>query len=126
MMIFVLSIIPNAFSGGGQIKWWKNPNIVAELNLTNNQANRIENIFSSYKGNIMSLNSQLMEKEKQLRKLIRNPNATQDEVLKLTDEVENLKGELRRLEVKMFLEIREVLTAEQRDKLHQIKERYRK
>ncbi len=126
LIIFVLSICEYVYPGERGIKWWKNPQIVSELNLNADQVNSIENIFSSNKGNILSLNSQLMEKERELRKLIRNPNATQQEVLNLTDQVENIKGELRRLEVKMFLEIREVLTPDQREKLHKIKERYRR
>lgn len=126
MIIFICSIAPNAYSGGGQMKWWKNRDIVAELNLTSDQVNRIESIFSSYKERIIALNSELTQKEGELRRSIANPDATQQEVLALTDQVESIKGELRRLEVKMFLEIREVLSPQQRGKLHQIKERYKK
>ena len=125
LMVFVFSICAHAYPGEKGIKWWKNPEIVAELKLTTDQVNRIENVFSSYKRRIVSLDSELGEKEKKLKNAIKDPNSTKEEVLRLSDEVEGIKGELRKLEVTMYLEIREVLTPDQRDKLYKIRSRYK-
>jgi Spy/CpxP family protein refolding chaperone len=124
LLVFAFSSA-HAYSGEKGIKWWKNPEIVAELKLTTDQVNRIENVFSYYKRRIVSLDSELGEKEKKLKNAIKNPNSTKEEVLRLSDEVEGIKGELRRLEVTMYLEIREVLTPDQRDRLYKIRSRYR-
>lgn len=129
-ILFFLTILvfPNTFdvyAGGGHVKWWKNPQIVEELDLSSAQVNRIESIFSSYKGKIVDLNSDLARKEKDLRKAIKNPNSSKEEVLRLSDEVGRIKGGLRRLEVNMYLDIRDVLTPAQREKLQSIKARYR-
>jgi Spy/CpxP family protein refolding chaperone len=102
-------------------KWWKNNEIVKSLELSNAQVDQIEKIFSSRKGKIKELGSNLRKKEKELDNTIRNPNSSNEEVLKLSDEVEEIRGNLRKLKVDMFLQIREVLTPQQRGKLQEIR-----
>jgi Spy/CpxP family protein refolding chaperone len=101
-------------------KWWKNKEIVKSLELNNDQVNRIEGIFSSQKGRIKELGSDLRKKERELNDTIRNPNSSNEKVLKLSNEVEEIRGSMRRVKVDMFLQIREVLTPEQRSKLQEI------
>ena len=108
------------------IKWWKNQKIVDELKLTNSQVEQIEDIFSSHKGQMLKLHSKLKKKGEELNKKASNPDSTRDEILQLTDEVEDIKGELRNLRVDMLLRIRDVLSPEQRGKLQAIQERYGK
>ncbi|MGQ0792677.1 MAG: Spy/CpxP family protein refolding chaperone [Deltaproteobacteria bacterium] len=125
LLALVCSLTSLAYGGEKGIKWWKNQEIVAELNLSSGQVSSIENIFASTRDRLISLTSELRQKEGELGSLIRDPNATQQQVLTLTNEVEGLKGELRKSEVRMFLEIRDVLNSEQREMLHKIKGRYR-
>jgi Spy/CpxP family protein refolding chaperone len=121
--IFIFSF--NAYGyGGAHAKWWKNQQIVNELGLSNDQVNQIEGIFSSYKGHIIDLDSKLRKKQKELRAKLKDPNSTRQEILSLTDDVEKLKGELRSIQLDMFLRIRDVLTPEQRIKIQEIKARY--
>ena len=56
-------------------KWWKDPQIAGELNLTKDQANSIERIFSSYKKRISKYRKQLRESELELKKELQNPEA---------------------------------------------------
>lgn len=107
-------------------KWWKHPNIAKELELTNDQVNQIEAIFSSYRPQMIELDSKLKEKEGKLRDTRRNPNSTREEISKLNDEVEGIRGNMRRVRVDMFLQIRDVLTPQQRTKLEEIKSKYGK
>jgi Spy/CpxP family protein refolding chaperone len=102
-------------------KWWKNNEIVKSLELSNAQVDQIEKIFSSRKGKIKELGSNLRKKERELDNTIRNPNSSNEEVLKLSNEVEEIRGNLRKLKVDMFLQIREVLTPKQRGKLQEIR-----
>ena len=124
-MVFVSS-----FSYGNdddvQGKWWKHPNIAKELELTNDQVNQIEAIFSSYRPQMVELDSKLKEKEGQLRDTRRNPNSTREEISRLNDEVEGIRGNMRKVRVDMFLQIRDVLTPQQRTKLEEIKSKYGK
>lgn len=113
----------NAYSHGGygSAKWWKDGEVVKELNLTKDQVSLIEQIFNSNKGQIADLHSQLKEKQSEFRSKIEDPNSSRDEVLELNDEVVRLKTKLKRLRLDMLLKIREVLTPEQRQNLHKIR-----
>jgi Spy/CpxP family protein refolding chaperone len=120
---FILLYSLNAYSHGGYrgAKWWKDPDVVKELNLTKDQVNLIEQIFDSNKDQIVNLNSQVKQKQSEFRSKIEDPNSSRDEVLKLNDEVVQLKTRLKRLRLDMLLKIREVLTPDQRRTLHKIR-----
>jgi len=130
LILFFLIVLVSSFSYGNnddiQGKWWKHPKIAKELGLTNDQVNRIEAIFSSYRPQMIELDSKLKEKEVELRNTRRNPNSTREEISRLSDEVEGIRGNMRKIRVDMLLQIRDVLTPEQRAKLEEIKSRYGK
>jgi Spy/CpxP family protein refolding chaperone len=113
----------NAYSHGGyrSAKWWKDPDVVKQLNLSKDQVIVIEQIFDSNKDQIVDLNSQLKQKQSEFRSKIEDPTSSRDEVLELNDEVVQLKTKLKRLRLDMLLKIREELTPEQRQKLHKIR-----
>jgi periplasmic protein CpxP/Spy len=130
LVLFFLIVFVSSFSYGSdgdiQGKWWKHPKIAKELELTNDQVNRIEAIFSSYRPQMIDLDSKLKEKEKELRDTRKNPNSTREEISKLSDEVEGVRENMRKVRVDMFLQIRDVLTPQQRAKLEEIKSKYGK
>ena len=106
-------------------KWWKNPKIVQELELTGNQIERIEKIFLSKKPMFKKTYIKLKEKESLLKKSLNNPNSSRQEVLQLNDEVDHLRGTLKRMKLDMRLQIRDILTETQKIKLRQIKTKHK-
>ena len=128
--IFIFTLLATSFAFAGNKKekmlWWRNGQIVEELQLSQNQVNDIETIFQTYKGEIKSFNKELNKKENKLRKLIQDSDSTREDVLKMTDEINTLKADGQKIKVNMFWEIREVLTPKQRTQLQLIKERYMK
>ena len=120
-LILFYSLTAYSHGGYGRVKWWKDADVVKELNLTEDQVDVIEQIFNSNKGQIADLNSQLKQKQSEFRSKIEDPNSSRDEVLELNDEVVQLKTKLKRLRLDMLLKIREVLTPEQRQNLHKIR-----
>ncbi|MCI0454965.1 MAG: Spy/CpxP family protein refolding chaperone [Candidatus Dadabacteria bacterium] len=102
-------------------KWWKDKKIIKTLELNNDQVNRIEGIFSSQKGKMKELVSDLRKKERELADTERNPNSSNDDVLRLSKEVEEIKGNMRRVKMDIHLQIRGILTPQQRGKLREIK-----
>jgi Spy/CpxP family protein refolding chaperone len=102
-------------------KWWKNKDIVKSLELSKDQVNQIEGVFSSKKGKMKELDSDLRKKERELTDTIRNPNSSNDDVLRLSNEVEEIKGSMRKVKMDMRLQIRGILTPQQRGKLQEIK-----
>ena len=106
-------------------KWWKDKQIASELNLTRDQANRIDQIFLSYKQRFVQYRKELNSTEAKLKKELRNPEAKKDDVLQLIDRIENTKAAYTRMKVEMFLKIKDVLTPEQQATLHNIKLRFK-
>ncbi|HLE24637.1 MAG TPA: Spy/CpxP family protein refolding chaperone [Thermodesulfobacteriota bacterium] len=114
------------YDGDSPGKWWKNKKIVKQLELSNEQMNRIEGIFSSNKGRIKELDSDLKKKEREFSDTVKNPNSSREEILRMNNEVEEVKGKLRKAYIDMRLQIRDVLTPEQRIKLQEIKTKHGK
>ena len=122
----VFSFNANAMLGAkSNYKWWKDSQIAGELNLTRDQANRIENIFSSYKKKIVQYRKQLNISEVKLKKELRNPEAKREDVLILIDRIEATKAAYTRTKVEMFLKIKDVLTPEQEATLHKIRLKFK-
>ncbi len=106
--------------------WWRNEDVRKELDLSMEQVEKIEDIFQSFKQQIQFLKDELEAKEDSLRHVLQSPEVSRDEVLHLTNEVEQIKAKGRMMKVDMLLEIRQVLTSEQRNQLHEIKHDYLK
>jgi Spy/CpxP family protein refolding chaperone len=118
----------NAFgfiSGEIHYKWWKNPRIKEEMELTDKQVESIEEIFTSYREQIILFQRELKREEAELLTVLRKPECSRDEVMEITDHIEDMKATLTRIKVEMYLKIKNVLTTEQVKTLHNIKDRYR-
>jgi len=128
VLLFTLFFTSSVFAGKNKDKklWWRDGQVVEELELTSGQVENIETIFQKYKGEIIYFHKELIENENKLKKLIKNSNSTKEEVMKVTDELNILKAAGHKLKVNMFWEIREVLMPKQREQLQLIKERYMK
>lgn len=111
-----------------QIKffWWRSENVRKELDMSVEQVQRIENIFQSYKADLRHLKEQLDSKESELRTLLQSSSVQRQEVMQLTNDVEHIKANARMIKVDMLLDIREVLTLEQRERLHKIQSDFKR
>ena len=126
IIIILLSVNALGFSSGeGKYKWWKNEKIVNEMDLSEQQVEKIEKIFKSYKERIIEYQRELNNKESELAKKLRNPECSREEVLEITDDIENIRASLTRIKVEMFLNVKSVLTPKQEEILHGIRARYR-
>ncbi|HET7289435.1 MAG TPA: hypothetical protein VFJ67_03270 [Thermodesulfobacteriota bacterium] len=112
-------------SGEIHYKWWKNPKIVQEMELTEDQVDAIEDIFNSYREQIIDSQKELKKEEVHLLDILRKPECSRDEVMQITDNIEDLRANLTRIKVDMLLKIKNVLTSEQEETLHSIRDRYR-
>jgi len=124
--LILLSTYAFGFMGGEvKYKWWKNEKIVAEMGLSEDQVQSIEKIFKSYKEQIVEYQKELNNKESELAKQLRNPDCSREEVLRITDDIENIRASLTRIKVEMLLSVKSVLTPKQEEILHGIRARYR-
>ncbi len=107
-------------------KWWKNPEVVQKLNLTDDQVNKIDSIFLNYMDKLIDLKAELEKKSLAFKSTIENDNFDRNTVLNLFDEIANLKVKVKRELFLMKLDIRDQLTPEQRATLKTLKKNFRK
>lgn len=117
LMLLFCTIPVNA---GHRGKWWKHPEIATELGLSEEQISTIESIFDTKKVKMTEIKDKLLEKRRKLQEKIADPNAKKKEIDKQVEEVDKLILKLDKIKREMILEIREVLTPEQRSKLQEI------
>ncbi len=120
LIIMILLLSQISVFAGGMGKWWKNKEIVNKLQLTSAQVQSIEQIFILHKGKLNEKKRSLLIKDKELNQKLKDPEADRGEINELAEEVDLLKLQLRKIHRIMQLEIREVLTPEQRKILYNI------
>ena len=107
-------------------KWWKNPEVVEKLNLTDDQINKIDSIYLNYMDKLIDLKAQLEKKVLNLKSIVENDNFDRNEVLKDFDEISAVKSKIQRELLLMKLDIRDQLTPEQRSTLKTLRKNFRK
>ena len=126
VLAFVFAVNANAMFGSrSNYKWWKDPQIVSELNLSEEQVKSIDEIFSKYKKRFVGYQKKLRNSEVELKKELQDPNVTKEEVLKTIDRIEDTKAAYIRTKVEMYLKVKDVLTPQQETTLHKIKLRFK-
>lgn len=98
------------------------PGWLRQLNLTPDQLKQIRAIRSRYKAQLDGKRQAVRQGRQELRMLM-SGNASPEEIRKKFDQIQPLRQELMRIQFNSLLEIREVLTVEQRQKLGDIQQR---
>ena len=106
-------------------KWWKNSEIVRELQLSEAQSNQIEQTFFDHRLKLIDLRAELEKQEARLQPLVEADQPDEAKVSAQIDQVLAARGRLEKANAMMMLAIRRVLTVEQWRKLHAIQERQR-
>ncbi len=114
----MISQIP-AFAGA-KYKWWKNSDVVSNLQLSPAQVSTIEQIFNLHKTKLHETKQFIIQKQKELNQKLKDPQSDKQEISNLAEQVDVLKLQLGKIHRNMQLEIREVLTPDQRKKLHEM------
>ena len=113
------------FGGGVYYKRGKNSQNAPEMKRTEEQADEKKKIFTNYKEEIIVHQKELRKREDELLSKLREPQCSREEVMVMTDDIENIKAALTRIKVDMFLKIKNILTPDQEEALHNIRARYR-
>lgn len=126
--LLVLSFVAYGFPGKyygkhGKHGWWSDSEILEKLKLTDQQKSKIDEIVSANKEKIEKLRTQVKTEYEAFRGVMKDPNSTRDQILSKFDQVGKTQGELRRAEFEMALDMRDVLTPEQRTTLYEMKEK---
>ncbi|MBN2514766.1 MAG: periplasmic heavy metal sensor [Deltaproteobacteria bacterium] len=86
---------------------------LTEMDLSEEQNKKIENINVDYRNKILQLRSQLMVKQIELKSLLRDSNTEEKKICSTAREFRLLNVELQKMMINYQLEIRRTLTPEQ-------------
>jgi Spy/CpxP family protein refolding chaperone len=125
--MFVLSYSAYAFHGHhGSMQWWKNTDIISKLQLTNDQINGLNQIYTSNQGQISNLYSQLKTAGSTLRSTMGDPNSTMNQISSASNAVLQIKQQIEQSKMNMRLALIGVLNSQQRSELVQIFQSHRR
>jgi len=100
-------------------KWWKNPGVTGDLNLTPEQSAEIEKIFVRSRPKLIDLRADLEKKQFDLQTAMEDKTADRGAVEKKIEAVENARAALQKTRALMILDMKQVLRPEQWDRLVQ-------
>jgi Spy/CpxP family protein refolding chaperone len=105
-------------------KWWKRPRIAKEIGLSEDQSRRIEDIFVKARPRLIDLKADLEKKQFDLQQSMEN-NAARGDIEKKVETVEDARKQLQKTRVMMLLDMKGILSADQWEKLRQMREEAR-
>jgi Spy/CpxP family protein refolding chaperone len=105
-------------------RWWKNSDIVRELQISEAQIGQIEQAFLDHRLKLIDLRAEVERQETRLQPLIEADQVDEAKVSAQVDQVLRAKMNLEKANVMMMLSIRKVLTVEQWKKLQEIQEHH--
>ena len=91
------------------------PMWVGELDLTKDQVKRIRDLHFKHREAMLELRTQLEKKEMEFEKLILADNFDEKAIMKVADEIAQLRAEKFRVGIRFRLDMFRVLTPEQRE-----------
>jgi Spy/CpxP family protein refolding chaperone len=106
-------------------KWWKRPRVAAAIGLTSEQTREIEAIFSRARPSLIDRKADLEKKQGELEDAI-EANADRKAIAARVDEVEDARAELQKARILMLLDMKQVLRAEQWERLVRIERETRR
>ncbi|HEV8119009.1 MAG TPA: periplasmic heavy metal sensor [Thermoanaerobaculia bacterium] len=121
-ILAVAIAITAAASASGQAfdgKWWKNPSVASDLNLTADQSADIEKIFVRTRPKLIDLKADLEKKQLDLQVAMDDHAADRASVEKKIEAVETARASLQKTRALMLLDMKQVLKPAQWDKLVQ-------
>lgn len=114
--VLVLAVLLGAWSqalakqGYVQVNWDR-------LDLSSQQRNSLNNLDEQWHGTVSEVAPRLHENERKLKHLMRSPNADEEEILSLQQQIHKDKAQLKMEATQIFLNKRKVLNKEQQQKL---------
>jgi len=131
LFICLLTIVSKTFAQSRfpKGKWWKHPEVLENVNLTEEQIQRIEKISGESMRKIIELEAKFKIARLDLESLLDQIDEKKldlNAIEKQIEEVNRIKGELEKERIMMLARIRNVLPKETIQKLQQTRWKFRK
>jgi len=99
--------------------WWKNPDVAQKINLTDDQAQKIDKVFQDARLQLIDLHANLEKQEATLQPLVDADQPDEGKVMAQVDRIAQARAALERANATMMLAIRRVLSSDQWKKLQE-------
>jgi TonB family protein len=103
-------------------KWWKNSEIIKQLQLSEDQISQIELRFLNHRRELVGLNEELKSLELRMKTLMQSEHPDDAQILVQTEHVAQTRASLEKAYASLMLAVRKELTREQWAKLEEIQE----
>lgn len=104
-------------------KWWRNEDVIRELQLTEDQQKQLEKIFYNHLEKAIDLRAKVEKEELKLKELLDQKTIVEKEVLSQVESLLDARKEIEKIRAELFLKVRMLLTYEQWQK---VKKRFQK
>lgn len=105
-------------------KWWKNSEIVKDLQLTDQQVKQIEQTFLDYRLKLIDLHADLERQETKLQPLMDADVPNEQQISSQVDAVVAARAKLEKTNTMMMVAIRRTLSVEQWKKLQDFQQKH--
>lgn len=113
------------FHDGNFGRWWHNPHVSQTLNLSDDQKQKMDDIFQQNRPGLNDLFANLKKQETLLGPMIGADQPNEDEVLAQIDKVAQARADLEKANARMLFDLRKTLTPDQWQKLKQLHAEHR-
>jgi len=107
-------------------KFWKKSDVREALQLTDDEVHRLDRIFAKNQNSLKDLKADVEKRREDLDTMLVSDEADEKGVLDQVEVLEQARARLGKARAMMVLEMRKVLTAEQRARLAQLRAERRK
>ena len=126
LAIVLAAFAASAFAQLPPGKWWRKPEIVASLELTADQQDRIDGIFRSYANDLIDARGAVEKENIALRGELDQPQLNRAKIQQIAVRLNDARGHLFQRELAMLVDMRGVLSDQQwnrmRAEIDQLKE----
>ena len=121
--VVVAVMLAGSSEAAQRFKWWQSDDVKAELDLTENQSDELEEIFQAIRPKQKDLMQRLELEEEALASLMHALEAEEWEIALQIDKVETARSALSKTRLLMLYRMHRVLAPIQLDALHDMWER---
>ena len=104
---------PQGMHTGPRGKWWTNPEIIQKLALTEDQQQRIDEVFQQCRLKLIDLSASLQKEEALLEPMLDSDHPEEPKVIAQIDRIAQARAELEKTNARMLLAFRGVLSPQQ-------------
>lgn len=123
--VIIRGSMEREFHDGHFGRWWNDPQIAQQLNLTDDQKHRMDDIFQQHRLKLIDLNANLEKQEVLMQPMISADQPNEAQVMAQIDKIAQARADLYKANAHMLFDLRKTLTPDQWQKLKAMRTEHR-